>query len=45
MNRLMKWAYLAALLGGGAMLQWGSCGLFSGQWKWVWAWLQEDAFG
>lgn len=44
-NRLMKWAYLGALLGGGALLQFGSCGLFQGQWQWIWAILQEDAFG
>lgn len=45
-NRLMKWTYLGALLGGGALLQFGGCGgLFSGPNRWIWAILQEDLFG
>lgn len=42
MSKLFKKAFLAVLVGG-TMFQFSGC--FAGQWRWVWAILQEDLFG
>jgi hypothetical protein len=43
MSKLMKKSALMTVILGGVMFQLGGC--FSGQWRWVWAILQEDIFG
>lgn len=45
LNRTKLWGFISALLAGGALFQLGCGNLFGGQWRWVWAILQEDIFG
>jgi len=44
-NLSKKWAVLAAFVGG-VMFTLGGCSMLGGgQWKWIWAILNEDIFG
>ncbi len=43
MSNLWKKSALLAVVAGGMMFQFGAC--LGGQWRWIWAILEEDIFG